>query len=733
MPTGINNSFWHKSYFSTYTPDSYVNVSSLGGSVTVRTGAQIGGKVTPLLQVWGERVQQLTSTSVSFYQPWLRLGETSVDPFAGVLSLLPATLRATAFSGDINIAGNLTLAPSPTGTVELLAARQINGLQPTGRDFLGNTTWSPASINVSDADPASIPGALSPFGYQNVSGLVADQAIRTRSLFLEAVDRLFRESGGTIGLDATLQTKQARHTPGLLHLGDESPTRLYTGRGDISGLTFFSPKPAQIFAGRDITDVAFYLQNLEADDTSIVTSGRDITLYNSNSPLRVAATTGKNLLFPVEGTEPQAGDIQISGPGNLQVLAGRNLDLGTGLNNPNGTGVGITSIGNARNPYLPFEGANIVIGAGIAAPTGLANSTLQLDAFIKQYVDGPTGQAYLQELSAELGGRAFADLGSEEQARVALQVFYLVLRDAGRNAQLTGNYDAGYQAIATLFGTGASEGEIFTRARDLRTRSGGAITMMAPGGGLTLASTSIGNPLSPPGIITESGGRISIFTNTDVNIGIGRIFTLRGGDAVIWSSAGDIAAGSAPKTVQSAPPTRVLIDPQTGSVDTDLAGLATGGGIGVLATVQGVAPGNVDLIAPIGTVDAGDAGIRVSGNLSIAAVQVLNADNIAVNGSSVGTPSVPTVSAPSLGSVTAGNSTAGATANAAAETARQARTQPAPVDEAPSFISVQVVSFGDGEGTAGPTAESPEPLSSENSSSAEEDELKRKRRKQQAQ
>ena len=124
-------------------------------------------------------------------------------------------------------------------------------------------------------------------------------------------------------------------------------------------------------------------------------------------------------------------------------------------------------------------------------------------------------------------------------------------------------------------------------------------------------------------------------------MGTSRIFTLRGGDEVIWSSTGDIAAGASSKTVQSAPPTRVLIDPQSADVKTDLAGLATGGGIGVLATVAGVAAGNVDLIAPKGTIDAGDAGIRVTGNINIAANNVVNAGNIAAGGSSVGTPAAP--------------------------------------------------------------------------------------------
>ena len=130
------------------------------------------------------------------------------------------------------------------------------------------------------------------------------------------------------------------------------------------------------------------------------------------------------------------------------------------------------------------------------------------------------------------------------------------------------------------------------------------------------------------GILTADGGNISIYTQQDVTVGTSRIFTLRGGNIIIWSNAGNIAAGEAAKTVQSAPPTRVLIDPQSGDVQTDLAGLGTGGGIGVLAAVQGVAPGNVDLIAPRGFIDAGDAGIRSTGNLNLAAVQVLNASNI---------------------------------------------------------------------------------------------------------
>ncbi len=178
-----------------------------------------------------------------------------------------------------------------------------------------------------------------------------------------------------------------------------------------------------------------------------------------------------------------------------------------------------------------------------------------------------------------------------------------------------------------------------------------------------------------------------------MTVGTSRIFTLRGGNEIIWSTIGDIAAGASSKTVQSAPPTRVLIDPQSGDVQTDLAGLATGGGIGVLDTVAGVPPGDVDLIAPAGTVDAGDAGIRVSGNLNISAVQVLNAGNISVTGASVG---VPTIATPNLAGLTAASNTVGASTSAAEAAAKQSVAQTGPT-ELPSIVTVDVLGYG-GEG-----------------------------------
>ena len=717
LPGGVNNTFWDKSYFSTYAATDAVIVTSLGGSITLRESATPPGlnSSTPILENWMNVVHRLTSNprSISFLQPWLRLDETSVTPFSTVFTLLPGTLRATAFSGDINLVGKMNLSPSPSGTIELAAAGAINGLQITGittQSATGNTPlkiWGSATINLSDANPESIPGVNSPYAYQARVGTVDSSAMGTVQNFLSFIDQMFAETGSSTGAAVIIQTQQALHGSSLLHASDPNPIRLYAGAGNISGLTLFSAKSAEIVAGGDITDIAFYLQNTNASDLSVVSAGGDIIPYDGNSLLRAAAQASGNLLNA--GQTALAGDIQISGPGTLEILAGHNLDLGTGANNSDGTGVGITSIGNARNPNLPFAGADIIAAAGLGdALAGLAGS--DFTGFLDKYLaTGATGStAYLAELQDFFGSSLTLDtatiqsLPGKIQAKIALQLFYLILRDTGRNHNLAGSpsfgsYADGFSAITALFpGTSGTGGDINTRSRDIRTKSGGNISLLAPRGGLTLATSTIGSPLAPPGIITEDGGNISIFTYGSVEIGISRIFTLRGGNEIIWSSTGDIAAGSSSKTVQSAPPTRVLIDPQSADLKLDLAGLATGGGIGVLATVGGVPPGSVDLIAPAGTVDAGDAGIRATGNLNIAAVKVLNADNIKVGGTTAGVPTAPTVAAPNIGGLTSANSSSTAASSAANEVATQPRRTEEP-EAVPSTITVEILGYGGSE------------------------------------
>ncbi len=716
LPQGMNNRYWYKTFFSTYGANSGVNVSSLGGTVTFRESATPNDVTAdPLLVQWLNNVLRFNSTlatNASYNQPWLRLAESSTSTsFSVVPTIMAPTLKATAFSGDVNLVGALTLFPSATGTIDLLAAGSVNGLNPTGNStglVPGQNTviWSAAKINLSDANPLSIPSITTPFAYASIAGTLSSASTSSANNILSFIDNLFTETGSTSGTKAVLQNKQSLHAPGILHVNDLTPVHIYASTGDITGITLYSAKQAQVIAGNDLSDISLYIQNTRADSVSIVAAGRDIIAYNENTQSRIQTRLSGNSLASSQYT--LAGDIQISGPGSLQVLAGRNLDLGTGANAADGTGVGITSIGNGRNPYLPFAGADLIVAAGMGkAALGLSGSSMDFTAFITQFATSPAGDRYLTEL-AELLGVPSVNLNdpaltADQQKQLALALYYLVLRDAGRDhndpdSPNAGTYTDGYAAIAKLFPT-TSVGSIQTQARDIRTKSGGDISILAPDGGLQLATATIGSSLAPPGIITESGGSINIFADGSVDIGISRIFTLRGGDIMIWSSTGDIAAGSSSKTVQSAPPTRVLIDPQSANVATDLAGLATGGGIGVLATVAGIRPGNVDLIAPIGAVDAGDAGIRATGNLNIAATIVLNSANISVGGTSGGTPAAASVAAPSLGGLAAASSSAAAGTSAANNQApKQDKEEQALGQDQPSFITVQVIGYGGGDG-----------------------------------
>ena len=671
LPQGINNSFYEKTYFTTYGADNAVTATSLTGSVTLKDDAS-GGAGS--LASWYQNVLLYYANTGSFSQsqPWLRLVETDITPFLTAAALMPGTLRVAAFSGDINIVGSLTLAPAAKGTVDFAAAGSINGVQPNGVNVVtGATQWGSGIVNLSDADPSRLPGVASPLSLSApASGVQGGVWNYTPVDLFAGIDQLLNESGSTTGDYAVIQTKQALHAAGLLHAGDTEPLRLYARDGDISGLTLYSAKAAQVSAGRDVTDIALYVQNVAADDVTVVSAGRDIVAYAPNSALRVAAQADGNELLsggvqstttPGSGT-PTAGDIQISGSGTLEVLAGRNIDLGVGPNNPDGTAVGITSIGNARNPYLPFEGADVVVGAGLA-------SVASLDA------------------------AGLADL----------EAFYQTLRQAGRDhgdpeSDGYGNYDAGFAAIEKMFPkTQVWAGDISLTSREIKTASGGDISLFAPGGKLTVGVDIAGNQAADQGILTAHGGDISIFTRDSVIVGTSRIFTLRGGDEIIWSSTGDIAAGASSKTVQSAPPTRVLIDPQSGDVKTDLAGLATGGGIGVLATVAGVPPGDVDLIAPAGTVDAGDAGIRSSGRVTIASLIVANAGNISGQ-SVVGAPAASVGPPPGLAA--ASNTSSAATGSSAEETEKQRRKRAAEAqEETPSIISVEVLGYGGAEVT----------------------------------
>jgi hypothetical protein len=156
----------------------------------------------------------------------------------------------------------------------------------------------------------------------------------------------------------------------------------------------------------------------------------------------------------------------------------------------------------------------------------------------------------------------------------------------------------------------------------------------------------------------------------------------RGSDQIIWSSNGDIDAGRGSKTVRVPSAPEVLTDTDANTTVREKSDMS-GSGIGT------VGDGDVDLLAPKGTVNAGDAGVRVAGNLNIAALQVLNADNIKVEGEIKGLPMVAAVNIGALTNASAAASQAAAAAQDVLQRERSAAKQ-----NLPSVFTVRVIGVG---------------------------------------
>ena len=761
LPQGINNGFNNHTIFSTYGATSGVDVSSLSGAITIQgsdfTGnggnTSLPGSLYDAYFSNASTTTTLDSSVASYNQtPWtLTLdpqasGNGLFDAIHDYLSYFiygPPVFQATAFEGNINYQTDQTLAASPYGTIDLLAAGTIEGAfnSQTRNGVLTST------IRVLDDDPNLFPGVLNPQGY-GYSNPALNDSLTSQ---LATVDNLISESPSYSTL--SFATLESQHTEGLLHNNDAPPIEIETSSGDIEDFTLISPERTDVSSGLDLQDVSLYIQNNNSNDVSVVSANRDITLFDPDS-------AGLEALGAAGSANAAFGDIQISGPGALEVLAGGNLTLGQSASTSvtktfPGTNLGIVSIGGARNPYMPLSlsGAEVFVAAGLGDTSGLGSNSnaVNYSAFQNAYLNfgaapAPETSVYLPDLGALLGingatdaqiwdifsGTADASLTSSETAlqtelnpvapgssattaqqqqfelatveateqKDALDttIFYDVLRDAGRNhnnpaSASYGSYSPGYAAISTLFpGASAYNGNIDVTSREIKTTYGGDINILAPGGDITIGLNNNGTPAVDQGILTVDGGNISIFTRGSVNLGTSRIFTLHGGNIIIWSSYGNIDAGAASRTVQSAPPTQVLVDSQSANVQTDLAGLATGGGIGVLETVVGAPPGDVDLIAPVGTVNAGDAGIRASGNVNVAAAQVLNANNIQAGGSKTG---VPTTTSANVGLAVSAANAAGSSENAASNAANQQQNNASQQGDLPSIISVEVIGYGD--------------------------------------
>jgi len=643
------------SWFSLWTAHSAINLFSAGGDLTpITVGAGITS--TDLAYVYPSILTAVAASGSLYYGAAADYNRISID--TGDLLLAPSANSRLEFlaKGSIYAEG---FAVSQSGAASAAMATPFRpGFAVTERGLVTRTNVS------ADANPAAgLP--LFAFGPDSASAEWAGVTDPAR-FYAVTGDLVGVSSGRLITFDGsdTARAGQKRYQGG--------PTRMMAGRDIVSsGTPIGQDEQTSYPIGYASADNLFV--NRTAADVSLVSAGRDI-LYSSFS---------------------------VAGPGTLQVSAGRNILM---ADKGRVSSVGPAIAGDTR------LGAGITMLAGIGAnppdypallsyldPANLAPTGMPLEA------SGKVAKTYEKELVAWLRQRigfagsdaearaTFDALAPEQQQIFLRQVYFAELTAGGREYNDTtssryGSYLRGRAAIAALFpdATAMSGDIIMFGGSGVQTLFGGDIQMFTPSGKLTVGVEGVAPPATA-GLVTQGSGNIQIYSQGSVLLGLSRIMTTFGGNIIAWTANGDINAGRGAKTtVVYTPPKRVY--DIYGNVTLSPQAPSSGAGIATLNPIPEVKAGDIDLIAPLGTIDAGEAGIRVSGNINLAALQIVNAANISVQGSSSG---IPTVQAPSISAALSNSNATTATQQTAAPT-QSANGQP-------SVITVEVLGYGSGD------------------------------------
>lgn len=700
------------------TPSAYVDYSPLAlavgdgrmqvetrGGLQVATGLDFGRVALTGGATRVEGAEAGADSAISSFSLWTPasgldlfaaggdLIRSDISAGSGSIQYDAGHFTATAAAGSVVLDGQLLLAPSSRGTLELLAREHV----------FGKAAMSSASPDdmATPERPLWVQGALETVGSGTgtvLSNLGAD--VEPTTLGDDVV-------GGYSNVQGARLFAFGPDTASDLHRGQAPSFRIHAVTGDIDADIgrihrsldgtrhyYLAAGPVQLRAGRDILAGSHVLLNNDANEVSRVRAGRDIL----NTSFRIA------------------------GPGLLDVAAGRNIYQ----TSADGMDVIVPdqNLGVFRS-LGPVIAGDTRPGAGIVLSAGMGAAGPDLDGFAARYLD-PANLAdpsrpladqpdkvvrtYERELVAWLrerfgyggddGGALawFRALPAEQRGIFLRQVYFEELRLAGReyndpDSRRFQSYLRGRDAIARFL-PGMAEGDdpgayqgsiVFSEAAGAHTDFGGDIQILAPGGGLTLGAEGVAPPPST-GLLTQGSGDIEVFTRDSVLLGLSRVFTTFGGGITLWSARGDINAGRGAKTTVVYTPPRVVYD-DLGNVVLSPQVPSAGAGIATLNPIPEVPPGDIDLIAPLGTIDAGEAGIRVSGNVNLAALQVVNGDNIQVQGDASGLPTVAAVNVAAL-------STASAAATHAVQAAQETVRRQAGRAR-PSIISVQVLGFGD--------------------------------------
>ena len=668
--------------FFSYTDSSGIALKSLSGDVHLGADTGIIG-ATDILNLSGSQ--------------------------AGLAKIYPASLQTTAFGGSVLLDNQVTLFPSASSTLTVLAEKNISSAVDSLR------------LSMSDADSALLPSAEFPLA---------------RALLNDAEAIL-----NPFGINNLV------HAATPLHAKDKEPARLVTNDGDIKSVQFNIPKAAIVQSGNDLNNVLINIQHVNDGDMSTIAAARDIRFTSERS---------------VDGLlVDNFNEIKISGPGNVLVKAGRNIDFGASG--------GLSTIGNLSNPNLSSDvGANITVLAGLNKHTPDYFAFLDVIKYAEKYTGYKTlitrfmskrsGDAELTEADAL---KAFRTLSADDQAAIqpelnallsdkyaeqyaqikalltpfmqktlgdstltdsaalaafaklsadaylpiqpqlnALvnQVFFDELKRSGAAsaASASAGNEGGFGVIEALYPDTDWKGDLSLFFSKLQTLQGGNIDLLVPGGEINAGlavSFSGAKQASELGIVAQGQGDINAFVRDDFIVNQSRVFALSGGDILIWSSEGDIDAGRGAKSAIAAPPPEYSFD-DSGNLVVTFPPIVSGSGIRTAATAGNTA-GDVFLFAPKGVVNAGEAGIGGT-NVTISATAVLGANNIQVGGIGSG---VPVASSGSLAAGLTGVSNLSASVSQVAQASAdmsKGNEDSNSKNAKLGVLSVDVIGYGDG-------------------------------------
>ncbi|MCG2841224.1 filamentous hemagglutinin family protein [Sandaracinobacter sp. RS1-74] len=736
---GTSYSGGGRSWFSLWTANTAINLVSAGGNMAPSKGG------------FTDATGNENARSADFSDTWpsiLRIsalgGSIYYGASAGYTSISRTSdLLAPSSNGELSVlaAGSIYGGARQTSSANT-ASRHIITLTASGTEvptpfnpaFIGrpNTTLvgnvsvdgTPLSTDIGATYRAVTDYGLFPFG-ANTAATAA-----TRSAEAEPV-RIYAISGDIVGVGT----------------GEIWTFYPQTGRSLLAW--YLGGAPVWMQAGRDIVSSGTQanpnlIVHSNESDVSVISAGRDILYSNFQiaGPGALEVSAGRNILQEDQGSFTSIGSIVAD-----DTRAGASIALMAGMTDVNWDAfrdlyLNPESLADPDRPLAEQNGVKddgtvesvakvvktyegeLTLGDWLRAEAGYtgddAGAAAWLagqDAASRRNLEAGYAQAGKSYLVNWLTSRyadfdpvtgdalAYFDSLAPEHQRIFLrQVFYTEAREGGReyndaDGPRFGSYLRGRLAIAALFPDKDADGSVIERNGDIimyrgsgvRTNFGGDISMLSPGGQIVVGVQNVmtAEDQKTAGVMTQGVGDINLFSEQSLLLGLSRIMTTYGGSIFAWSEEGDINAGRGAKTDVLIPPARRTYD-RYGNVKLAPQVPSSGAGIATLNPIPEVTPGDVDLIAPLGTIDAGEAGIRASRNINLAALQVLNAANIKVQGEAKG---ISVVAAVNTGALTSASSAASAVANQAAELAERARPQVR--TEVPVIVQVRLLGFGE--------------------------------------